>query len=343
MKEFFSFSTPESASLKLLLENLSTNPYKDYSAFHVEVTHLINASLVPESFLHACGRIRDARSTGGELAYLIRNCPIDATRPVFNQNNPVDDKYHQKRTYVGEGFLELFAQLTGTPLLAYETRNNGDFFHDVYAHNRYSGTQTQKTDGELYFHNDRTAHPVRADYLSLLGMRCSPDNLIYTLYIDGRDLLEHLAPKWQEQLRLPLYITPYDEYSKDSNTLQVSSKPHVVLEEEHCFRYYETRTKPAPWAPQEARDAIIALKDAIIKAKKSRVLINEADLFSFPNQAGLHSREIVEVKNADQAKLRWLLKTYSFRNKEYMRCFRGAYSTDVDGFVCDSKTSPFAA
>ncbi|WP_152640403.1 taurine catabolism dioxygenase TauD [Xanthomonas sp. MUS 060] len=262
---------------------------------------------------------------------------------MFDQDDPVADKYRQKKTFVAEGFLALFAELTATPLLAYSTRNNGDFFHDVYAHNRYRNTQTQKTDGELYFHNDRTAHPVRADFLSLLGMRCDPCNMIYTGYVDGHDVLRFLTPKHQMLLRQPLFCTPYDEYSRDSNSLQVNSKPHTVLEESHCFRYYETRTKPLPDAPIEAWEAVLALKDAIVRANKARVRIGMGDLFSFPNQAGLHNRDIMELGDPEQARLRWLLKTYSFRSPEYMRRFQGAFYTGVDGFVCDTVESPYAA
>ena len=44
----------------------------------------------------------------------------------------------------------------------------------------YLNTQTQKTDSDLYFHNDRTAHTVRADVLCLLGMRCDENNIVNT-------------------------------------------------------------------------------------------------------------------------------------------------------------------
>ena len=322
---------------------LSTNPYRDYPAFCDEIASLSRTSTIPDAVATACEQIRVNRASGSEAAYLLRNCPLDPLIPVFDQDDPVSDKYRQKKTFVAEGFLALFAELTATPLLAYSTRNNGDFFHDVYAHNRYRNTQTQKTDGELYLHNDRTAHPVRADYLSLLGMRSDPSNLIYTGYVDGRSILGFLSAEHQALLRQPLYCTPYDEYSRDSNSLQVDSKPHTVLEESHCFRYYETRTKPLPDAPREAFEAMLAFRDALVLAEKVRVSIGVGDLFSFPNQAGLHNREIVKVCDPVQARLRWLLKTYSFRSPEYMQRFREAFSTGVDGLVCDNVESAYAA
>src|SRR6218665_141808 len=147
----------------------------------------------------------------------------------------------------------------------------------------------------------RPAPPVRADFLALLGMRPDPRTLIYTGYVDGRDVLPFLTPQQQALLRQPLFCTPYDEYSRDSNSLQVDSKPHIVLKESHCFRYYETRTKPLPDAPREAFDAMLAFKDALVRAKKERVRIGVGELFSFPNQAGLHNREIVELCDPAQA------------------------------------------
>lgn len=343
MQPFLNLGDRDRETLVSIFLKLSTNPYRDYVAFHEEIADLAKKRSIPDALTRACEQIRTARTTDGEAAYLLRNCPLDPDIPVFDQDDPVNDKYHQKTTFVAEGFLALFAELTATPLLAYSTRNNGDFFHDVYAHNRYRNTQTQKTDGELYYHNDRTAHPVRADYLALLGMRSDPGNLIYTGYIDGRDILRFLTPQNQALLRQPLYRTPYDEYSRDSNNLQVTSKPHTVLEETHCFRYYDTRTKPLPDAPLEAWDAVLALKDALVRADKQRVRVGMGDLFSFPNQAGLHNRDIVELSDPAQARLRWLLKTYSFRSPAHMRRFHEAFTTGVDGFVYDHVESAFAA
>ncbi|PHM73819.1 TauD/TfdA family dioxygenase [Xenorhabdus kozodoii] len=245
----------------------------------------------------------------------------------------MNDKYRKKTTFIGESLLELFSQLTDSPLLAYQTRNNGDFFHDVYAHKKYSNTQTQKTDGELYFHNDRTAHPVRADFLSLLGMRCSEQNLIYTGYLDGKEILSWLKPESQQWLRQPWYITPYDEYSRDSNKKQLYSEKHVILENIHTFRYYDTRTTYLSDAPKEAIEALLELKIAITKAKKEHVSINSGDLFSFANQDSLHNREIIKIVDKNAMEKRWLLKTYSFRNEEYLNKHREYFHPEICGLV----------
>ncbi|MFH7422931.1 taurine catabolism dioxygenase TauD, partial [Pseudomonas syringae pv. tagetis] len=78
--------------------------------------------------------------------------------------DPVKDKYLKKTQFLSEGFLELFAQLTGTPLLSYETRNEGDYFTDVIAIKKKSGQLTGYSHSELELHNHRTAHRVRAAY-----------------------------------------------------------------------------------------------------------------------------------------------------------------------------------
>ncbi|WP_230474832.1 TauD/TfdA family dioxygenase [Dyella monticola] len=277
----------------------------------------------------------DDRNVRKHYAHLLRNAPLDEHIPLFDHRDPIQDKYRKKKSFIGESLLELFAQLTDSPLLAYETRNNGDFFHDVYAHKKYSQTQTQKTDGELFFHNDRTAHSVRADYLSLLGMRCSNENLIYTGFLDGRTLLEHISEKHQEVLRQPHFITPYDEYSRDSNSGQIVSDRHVIIENEHSFRYYGTRTTYAPSAPTCAIDALLSLKDAIVKANKERVQIRTGDLFSFANQDALHNRELIEINDPVGALERWLLKTYSFRDNAALTRFKDFFA-EQPGLVRES-------
>ena len=221
------------------------------------------------------------------------------------------------------------------PLLGYTTRNNGDFFHDVYSHQKYTETQTQKTDKELYFHNDRTAHEVRADYLLLLGMRCAEENEVVTSYISGIDILNFLTTEEKAILREPYFYTPFDEYSRDSNDSQIDSEPHCILLNDHSFRYYDTRTKPMENSSVEARDAFISLKDAITRSKKLTVKIQTGELFCFPNLDGLHSRELRIVRDEELAKERYLLKSYNFKDLPEATQFDNMYQKDILGLVVD--------
>ena len=133
-----------------------------------------------------------------------------------------------------------------------------------------------------------------------------------------------------------LFVTPYDEYSRDSNKQQVISDSHAILENEHSFRYYDTRTTYAPGAPNEAIDALLALKNAIVKANKERVQILTGDLFSFANQDALHNRELIEVNDPELALKRWLLKTYSFRDQHSLQRFNDYFTREQPGLVKES-------
>jgi L-asparagine oxygenase len=263
-----------------------------------------------------CHRIRDDRRSGASSAHVLRNCPIDSVVPELDSDHPLEDKYEKKTTFIGEAFLELVAQLSGTPLLAYASRFNGDFFIDVIAHKKYAGQQSGFSDGELVYHNDRTAHPVRADYTALLGMRCSDLDLVYTNFVEGRDLRAALTAAEQASLRQPYFVTPYDPVSKDFNTALTTSGHHAILENEHSFRYRDTITTVAGDSPVAAKDALIALKNAIARAPKKRHRILTGDLFTFANQAGLHSREKIESHERKDAPARWLLKTYAFTDAQ---------------------------
>lgn len=314
MRPFYALSDNERDELYAVLDTIEENPYRDFSAFAQAVKELAGSGKVPSFFTDACAGIRAEREAGVSDVHTLRNCPIDAVIPELDLDDPVSDKYLKKKTFIGESLLALFNLLAGTPLLAYATRNNGDFFTDVIAINRYSGMQTGFSDSELIYHNDRTAHSVRADFVALLGLRCPEGEIIYTGFVDGRDLLASLTEDEQQTLRMPYYITPFDVFSRDTSNVTVS-EVHPILENHHSVRYLETVTTVAPDSPPEAKDALIAMKNALVKAPKQRHRILTGDLFLFANQDGLHNREKIEIHDEQQARERWLLKTYAFRDQ----------------------------
>ncbi|MEU7566873.1 TauD/TfdA family dioxygenase [Streptomyces fradiae] len=315
MKPLHTLTDAERLELRALLEAVEGDPYRDYPAFSRSVGDLVGGGALPAFLPQVCAAIREERATGARAAHVLRNCPLDAHVPEIGNGDPLADKYARKHTFVAEAFHELFARLAGTPLLAYATRFNGDFFTDVIAHDRYAGRQTGFTDGELVFHNDRTAHRVRADFISLLGMRCPEQDLVYTGFVDGRALLAHLAPAEQAVLRQPYYTTPFDVVSRDGNGGLTASGPHPILEGSHSFRYLDTHTAVAGGCPGEAKDALIALKNALARAERIRHRVLTGDFLTFANQEGLHNRERVEVDDPRRARSRWLLKTYAFRDQ----------------------------
>ncbi|WP_354640891.1 TauD/TfdA family dioxygenase [Kitasatospora camelliae] len=335
MQPFYELSDAERDELAAVLGAVRENPYEDYPVFSRAVAAVVERGAVPEFFTKVTGEIRAERESGRSDAHVLRNCPMDPEVPELDHDDPLADKYAKKKTFVGETLLELFGQLTGTPLLAYDTRFNGDFFTDVVAINRYSGKQTGFSDGELVFHNDRTAHPVRADFISLLGMRCPEGDYIYTGFVGGRSLLTHLTDEEQEILRKPYFITPFDVFSRDNNSSLTVSEAHPILLRQHSIRYLDTHTTVAPDSPPEAKDALLALKNALVRADKTRHRILTGDLFSFANQDGLHSRDKVEINDPVRARERWLLKTYAFRDEAAAERHADRWIDGVRGRVGD--------
>lgn len=335
MQPFYELTGAEHDELAEALASVTKSPYEDYPSFSRSVADLVDRGAVPAAFTRAVAGIRAEREAGLSDAHVLRNCPIDPVVPELDHDDPLADKYAKKKTFVGEALLELFARLAGTPLLAYETRFNGDFFTDVVAINRYTGKQTGFSDGELVFHNDRTAHPVRADFITLLGMRCPEGDFVYTGLVEGRALLAHLTDEEQRLLRKPYFVTPFDVVSRDNNKSLTVSEAHPILEREHSIRYLDTHTTVAPDSPPEAKDALIAMKNALVRTEKKRHRILTGDLLCFANQDGLHNREKVEINDAARARSRWLLKTYAFRDEQHAQAHTDRWIDGVRGLVGD--------
>ncbi|MFG1648165.1 TauD/TfdA family dioxygenase [Amycolatopsis sp. NPDC049252] len=314
MQPTHTFSDTERDDIRDALGTIAVDPYSEYLTFAAAVADLVRDGL-PAALVKVAEQIRGERERGHSDVHALRNCPIDEDLPHLSHSNPQADKYAAKKTHVGEAFLAAFALLTQTPLLAYATRFNGDFFTDVFAIDKYFGKQTGYSDGELVFHNDRTAHPVRADFITLLGMRCPPEEMTYTAFVDGRSLLAGLTDEEAAALREPHFVTPFDVVSRDNNDTLTESASHVIFENDHSIRYLDSHTTVARTAPPEAKDALLALKNALARAERKRHRILEGDLFTFANQDGLHNRELIEVVDIERSRSRWLLKTYAFRDQ----------------------------
>ena len=330
----FSFSNTQ--SLVSCFERVRSNPYRSHMKFKAEVAELLTSERKLLKDLDEVTRLFREPREGERKVALITGCPIDRDLPFYDPEDPVHSKHAMKKSFVGEVLLQAVAQACDLPILSYTTRNNGDFYQDVYAQRKYSDTQTQKTDSDLYFHNDRTAHQVRADVLCLLGMRSDPANVINTKYVHGSDLLRIINPELHDVLRQPNFTTPFDLISQDSNKLQVNSDDHPILIGKSSFRYYDVRTTVNKAAPPIAWHALAAVKDAITQAPKLHIPIQNGELFIFPNLDGLHSRDKAHVPNPESARHRYLLKTYNFWSTERRDIYSNLYVPGVPGLVDDA-------
>ncbi len=334
MKPFHTFTEDESRSLSAVFGSITVSPYSDYPEFKCHVANKIEGGGVPDFFLTLCKRIRADRIQGN-MVHVLKNCPVDSEIPDLNYDDPVTDKYRLKKTFVGEAFMEAFAYLLGTPLLSYATRNKGDFFTDVVSINRFRGKRTGFTDGDLIYHNDRTCHKVRADFITLLGLRCPLNDLVYTTYIDGKDIISHLSPKHVDALRECWYVTEVDDLTRESNRTWEKSEAHAVILKDRTIRFQDTLTKPVATAPSLATEALLEFKDAITKSPKRRHRLEYGDLLVFANQHGLHNRERIEVNNPLDTAKRWLLKTYTFKDAATADAHAAYWADGVYGCVTD--------
>ena len=333
MKPVYTFSDDEKNKIFNILNKIDVNPYREYNKFFSTIDYLINNNLLPslleDVFLH----IKFEREVNNFHIHVLSNCPIDIDIPMLNLDDPVLDKYMKKNKYVSEAFLLIASKFLKTPLLSYGERNNGDFFTDVIAINRFKDKVTGFAEGNLVYHNDRTSHPVRADYISLLGLRCPNEDLVYTCYIDCNDIIKSLSKKDIDNLRRPYFYTEIDDFSKNIDGRRLNSSLHAILSNNQSIRYLDTLTKVSEDSPIEAKDSLIALKDAITKSKKYRHRIVNGDFLTFSNQGGLHNREHIEVNNQEKTRNRWLMKTYAFRNSETADSYENYWINNLYGCV----------
>ena len=74
----------------------------------------------------------------------------------------------------------------------------------------------------------------------------------------------------------------------------------------------------------------------MMAAQKDHIHIKLGELFVFPNQAGLHNREIIEVADPEAARDRWILKTYNFSDQETMEKHLSSFREELPGLVQES-------
>ena len=193
------------------------------------------------------------------------------------------------------------------------------------------------SDGELTFHNDRTAHPVRADFITLLGMRCPEgDAHLHRLHRRARPAAAARRRRSRpscagrtssrrstcSRATTTASLTVSEQFTRSSRTTTAS-----VISTRH--------TTVAPGGPPQAKDALIALKNAIVAHAQDAAPHPPGDLFTFANQDGLHSREKIEVSDPAAARSRWLLKTYAFRDQAAASRHADRWLDGVHGRVGD--------
>lgn len=322
----FVFTELESAAVREALLEVEAHPYFGYSAFVDDVAGLRDDRRMPARFVDFC-EMSMLRDFSREPFVVIGNAPIDLDLPQFGAIDPVVDKYHMKKSWVAEGFLTLYAVLTGTEMIGHLSVNDGDFFHDIYPKESMFDTQSQKTLKTLKFHRDFTNHFVCPDFVNTLTLRDTPQNEVYSTFTITRHAVEQLSDRELELLSSPRFYTPFDDVSTTDNKVKLGrAKDHPVLIEGQGAKVFEGRTSGLDAEAQAALDKFVA---ALHQCKQVRVS-RPGDSVTFSNHHVIHGREVHEIRDIESLKQRWLLKTH---NVHSLQAFEEFFLGDRFGVV----------
>jgi len=139
---------------------------------------------VPSALIEVAKQIRKDRETSAAYAHALRNCPLDEDIPLLDQEDPLADKYAKKTTFVAEAFLQLFRASRHTPLLSYGTRQRR-LLHRRDLDQPLSRQADRVQRRRVGLPQRPNRHPVRADFITLLGMRCPDAEITYTGFVPG--------------------------------------------------------------------------------------------------------------------------------------------------------------
>ncbi|ELT91129.1 hypothetical protein CAPTEDRAFT_212443 [Capitella teleta] len=252
---------------------------------------------------------------------LLKNCPVDPDLPELNVDSPVVDKRERKTTYVAEAFLLVYAELMGQQPIGYINVNDGDIFQDIHPMRSLMETQSQKASKTIYFHKDLANHFVRPDWVNILGLRASPENEIYTSFVQNKELIEALDPAILDLLRREEFHTPYDDLTLSSSNTKLGEAPnHRILgsTEIYDIRFFENRTKGINAQAQQAVDELTRTLHQL----KKRLLILKGDFIGSANNECIHNKEVVRIGDEVAVTNRRLMKTVNVQSldshKKYM-------------------------
>lgn len=307
MQYDFVFSNDERESLIRAFNTVPSNPYSAYESFMDDIRALIRDSRVPHRFVEFCAETK-ARDLEREPIVVIGNCPIDETLPVFDAEDPVRSKYQLKKTFVAEGFLALYALLTGTVPIAHKSVNGGDFFHDIYPKKSMYDSQSQKTLETLRFHRDFTNHFVTPDFVVTLTLRDTPENEVYSTFAINRQVIEKLPGAVRQVLMQEQFYTPYDDVSTKETGINLGrAKNHAIITGDAEIKVFEGRTVGLTDEAQAALDVLIRE----LHANKITHIGKPGDCVSFANNYVIHGREVRQLRDIESLKRRWLMKTHN--------------------------------
>lgn len=307
MQVAFIFEDHEKKGLIDSLLEIRRNPYENYDAFSCVVHAIATSGVVANRFADFCESRKELDLFDNPYV-LMENCPLDPVVPYLDFDEPVLDKRANKKTFVAEGFLQLYAILMDQNPIGYVNVNDGDVFQDIHPKHDLADTQSQKALNAINFHKDLANHYVRPDWVNIIGMRNNRENEIVTCFVSNKDLLATLDDDTKHVLREEEFLTPYDDLTLASGNLAMGEAPkHRILggATEYDIRFFEKRTIGLT---DRARAAVEKLTKTLHDLKEP-VFIDAGTFIGSANNECIHSKEIRNVANPEDVKNRWLMKT----------------------------------
>lgn len=302
----FVFTDAEVLLYRKILLDIKFSPYFEYEDYWQAIKEA--SEILPNRFRDFCyeSMLRDFSE---HPFVVIGNSPLDIELPIFDENDPVSDKYKKKQTFVAEGFLATYAMLTGTELIAHLTVNDGDFFHDIYPKKSMHNSQSQKTLGTLKFHRDFTNHFVCPDFVNTLTLRDTPENEVYSTFAISKHVIRTMSDDDIDILNQPRFHTPFDDVSRASTLLELGRAANhpVLLDGQGGVKVFEGRTVGGD---EEASLVLKRFIDALHANKLLRTSV-PGDAVTFSNHHVIHGREVREIRDPESLAHRWLLKTHN--------------------------------
>jgi hypothetical protein len=309
----FTFTDGERERVTAALLDLSADPYREYAQFVEAIAELADDPVVPERMRSFVEGLRHRSWTADPLV-TAANCPLDPVLPLLDPIDPVACKHHTKTTFVAEGFLALWGELTGTEIISHRSVNDGDRFHDIFPKASMYESQSQKTLGTLRFHRDFTNHFVSPDFVNTLVLRDAGANQVLSTFTRNADVLAALDRATLRVLRQPRFHTPFDDISTQETRVLASADGaardaavHPLLAGECGLRVFEGRTRGLDAAAGAALDQVVAL----LHAHKRSFVNRPGQLVGFANDAVIHGREVRRVVDRGRLAQRWLMKTHN--------------------------------
>ncbi|EEB63417.1 hypothetical protein [Corynebacterium amycolatum] len=300
----FRFTEEERDEIRSLFEKIWQSPYRQYEAHVHAVRQCVSSENVFRRFAEFCS-ILQGRDRDRQPVVWIAGAPIDSEIPELGNDDPIGQKYVQKRTWVAECMLTALAELCGTPSIGYRNVNDGDVHQDIHPKRGMFSTQSQKARGAIGFHKDLANHYVRPDAVHMISMRNDSRNEVYTSFVRNADLIERCSPTLRELLRQPRFHTPFDDLSVVGDKELGEASLHPILDRLQNLRFFEGRTTGI----DPEAEAAVAEVSNMLHDLKLPIFLPVGDMLITFNNHCIHAKDVGELKAPDELSRRWIMKT----------------------------------